>query len=859
MTDVGGKGLSLIQMSGWELPVPPGFVLPSQFFEEWFSTLKVSSEWKKFVKASAENLSQACASLKERAYQLSFSNEQTRLLVEALERFPQDSLFAVRSSSPEEDLEGSSFAGGYETILGVTKMRIEEAVKRAFASCLDYRVVVYKKEHGFDHHVPKIAVVVQQQIRSDVAGVGFSLNPLTNNFDEAVFNANWGLGESVVSGAATPDTFVADKLTLKVVSSSVGKKETSVWLKKDGGTEVRSDERRDQLCLSQAEVRELTRMIIRLEKQFEKPVDIEFAFSEGALYLLQARPITSYVPVIPELLTPPGARKRLYLDASISAQGLHKPLSVMGTSMLRRAMETMAPRIYGFDFTSNLDMTPAIVRSGRLYLVVSNVLPIAGKSKFVNLFANIDPLAAKTLAMLDETPYLPDRPLLKRNLWRLGLKMPPMFARIVACRVNPDKAHINCQDAIAQFKLDLRRIERRDLPFHDFVNACYRRLGNLLINAVIPTLGAGRLALERMKKLLKAQGVSDADLKRLEQAMPHNVTVEMGLDLYNMSQMLDRSMAIDQLEDALAKGSLPAEFLDAWRRFIDRYGHRGPGELDIANPRYRDKPRLLLEQILTLKMSSSPENNPLEKYEKKRLEREATYLAVKERLSELRLIDVFRFDAVYRTWSKLGGYRETPKYLVIFMMDQIRQRLIREGHALHRVGRLSSPERIFDLTLEDLEVGLFDQKMDLEALAAKNRVMPDRLRRVPQLPTIFDSRGLILKPPPAEVKEGEIAAIPISAGVARGPVKALHSPDEKPLNRGDVLVARATDPGWTPLFVNAAAVVLEVGGLLQHGALVAREYGLPCVAGVVNATSIWKDGTIIEVDGSSGIIREVAG
>lgn len=118
---------------------------------------------------------------------------------------------AVRSSSPEEDLEGASFAGGYETVLGVIKENIEEAVKTCFISCLDERVYLYKKEHGFNVNNPKIAVVVQKQIASDTSGVAFSINPLNNCYDEVVINANQGLGESVVSGIVTPDTYIVEK------------------------------------------------------------------------------------------------------------------------------------------------------------------------------------------------------------------------------------------------------------------------------------------------------------------------------------------------------------------------------------------------------------------------------------------------------------------------------------------------------------------------------------------------------------------------------------------------------------------------------------------------------------------------
>jgi pyruvate,water dikinase len=214
-------------------------------------------------------------------------------------------------------------------------------------------------------------------------------------------------------------------------------------------------------------------------------------------------------------------------------------------------------------------------------------------------------------------------------------------------------------------------------------------------------------------------------------------------------------------------------------------------------------------------------------------------------------------EGLYKVLVTLGGYREAHKYYLIFAIDLIRTRALKEADTLVASGRLRDRNQVFDLTLEQFAAALKDPNLPLMEMIATNREFLDLLARVPQLPTIFDSRGLILRAKPKIGGEGEFLGTPISAGTVRGRIKVLHSPEEKPFLKGEILVARATDPGWTPLFVNAAGVILETGGLLQHGALVAREYGLPCVAGIVNATELWPDGTLVEVDGSAGIIRLV--
>jgi pyruvate,water dikinase len=250
-------------------------------------------------------------------------------------------------------------------------------------------------------------------------------------------------------------------------------------------------------------------------------------------------------------------------------------------------------------------------------------------------------------------------------------------------------------------------------------------------------------------------------------------------------------------------------------------------------------------------------NGPAEKFEQHQKESLAAYESLHKEIETKSGKQARRFHSLYKVYEIFGGYRESHKYYLAFVTDLLRHRILEEGRGLHKAGRLQSVEQAFDLTLAELDMAISDTSVDLIEQAEENRRFIDRLARVPQLPSVIDSRGLVVRPPALPVGEGEVAGTPISPGVARGRIKVLHSADEKALLKGEVLVARATDPGWTPLFVNAAAVILEIGGVLQHGALVAREYGLPCVAGIENATELWKDGTLVEVDGFAGIVRTV--
>lgn len=854
LAEVGGKALSLLKGSKAGLPVPPGFILPVQFFSTWFDELKSSSEWKAFKTADTPDaLRRACDDLKSKAMQFVLSAEQQGALENALKDFSSTNLFAVRSSSPEEDLEGSSFAGGYETILGVTTATMVSAISKAFASCLDVRVVVYKREHGFSTDDPKIAIVIMQQIASEISGVGFSLNPVTNDYDEAVFNANWGLGETVVAGLVTPDEFIVDKISRVVKRREIGFKEFSIWLTPEGGTHERKAYRINEATLSSEQLGELTGLILKVEELYGRPIDIEWAYADGKLYLLQARPITTWIPLPPNMVTAPGQKRRLYIDMTICVQGIYQPLSVMGTSFFKKLAGNASTIVLGHDYTVDIDESIVRMDGGRIYANFSNILVVAGKEKFVTMFQNLDPLAAATVEQVDAEEYM-GNPSVKHMPLHLVSRVPELATHLIGAELMPDRAHRQVQQDIQNYRADAQAICSEQLTVEQMVDKLSGKVINLAFKKIAPLIIASRLSLQKLKSDVEAK--DESDLKKLELALPHNVTTEMGLALYAVSQYLPVGLTEDELEKRFADRSLPEEFYTAWEGFLHKYGHRGPIEIDIASPRYRDNPQFLIDLLFSLR-NTPDDQSPQAKFDWNQIERHRAFEKLCEEQHSKGWLYAKELQWLYRVVETLAGYRETPKFQVIVAVDLVRQRVLKEAALLLQAQRLERIEQVFDLTLQELDEGIADVSIDLIAKAKANRVFPDRLRMVHQLPSVIDSRGKILQPPRGPVREGYVVGTPISAGLVRGPVKSLHSPDEKPFEKGDILVARATDPGWTPLFVNAAAVVLEVGGVLQHGALVAREYGLPCVAGIVGATGLWADGTMVEVDGSAGTIRVV--
>lgn len=849
---VGGKAHSLIRMTQIGLPVPPGIVLTVDFFEPWMDELKLAPEWNAFMTAPPENLKDACESLKARAQSLQFTAFQKRELDSALAPFDKIPLFAVRSSSPEEDLEGTSFAGGYETILGVTRATMHDAIHKSFASSLDFRIVAYKLQQHFDVRNPRIAVVVQEQIDSTVAGVAFSINPLTNDYDEAVFNSNWGLGESVVSGAVTPDTIVVNKVNMQVKEKQLGSKKSKMVLKADGGTRVVELEDASEFSISDGHVLSLTRYIKTLEDVYQVPVDVEWALAGDREYILQARSVTSYVPLPQEMLTAPGAKRKLYLDVTLSVQAIEKPMSVMGTSMLKRVFGLFTNRVFGVNLAGDKGRSLVLPMAGRLYVVLSYYMQIIGRERAAKALANVDTIASRAIAELKDNSYV------SREQWvsTLPFKFAPGFLHILPgalhARMFPEKTHLELQKKIQEFKQDVRRIGKSNKSLQAFIVDVFERLAKLVVGHTMPGFIASRYALERLKTI--AKGVPPETIANLELAMPHNLTIEMGLDLYKLAKLLKDSN-VDGGEIDLQDRRLSRQFINEWERFLDLYGHRGPKELDVASPRYREQPDILLDQIRTLNRSTDEQNNPVARYEKNRALRNQAYLEVCQYLEKLDARRLRRFKSLYLVWENLGGYRENHKYCLIFAIDIIRTRMLELADQLVKKGRLENRDQIFNLTWENMARDIKKGKANLVEIGKNNRKFSDKLAKVPSLPSLIDSRGRILRPSPPEHVEGAIVGTPISNGTARGRIKVLHHPDEKPLEYGEILVAKATDPGWTPLFVNASAVILEVGGLLQHGALVAREYGLPCVGGIPDVTQKFHDGELVEVDGSSGMVR----
>ena len=871
IAEVGGKALSLMETSA-NFPVPPGLVLTVAFFEPWREVVFETPAWIEFSKAAADAESGTGDVTKERcdavravctAENLSLTPSQEEQLEAAtnepvLGSYRADvGIFAVRSSSPEEDLSGPSFAGAYDTTLGVTSAGLHRALVSCFSSMFDHVVVQYKARNGAAVDDPHIAVIVQRQIASDMSGVGFSINPSNNCYDEIVISANFGLGESVVGGTITPDTYVIDRSDgdsdTKIASVQVGEKSSAIWLGKDGGTFEKANEDPTKRVLSDTLILEITHLIMRVEEHRgidSGPVDIEWAYRQGVLYLLQARPVTAYVPLFPEMVTDRGKEKRLYLDVMVMTQGFSDPLSVLGLDIWRRIVARLKPHM-------STDGITGLVWSlhGRQYMNLSNQMKLTGGRAMIDKdLRTYDKSIDRALDSVDlGGDYVPSKVpegakgILRKQLAQLWASLPKMIHGLYSGK-NSMTEYIRVTEQM------MKRCHDDECSvgegFRDALESFIAEFKESMLEMggiVAPMISRARLG-------WMFSGIKEADdlLISLCMDLNGNPTSEMGHAMVRLAAFpeIQETCTSEEFLYKLNKESLSDEFMKAYKEFLNNFGCRGMKEIDVAIPRTYENPGVLFKTLRQINVADNQINNVAER-------RKAAY----EKLLVLSKVikKEKQFEHHAHIIQSLLGYREHPKYMKFAIVDRMRRHALNIGEAFMNRGRLESVDQIFALNVDQIAEAQANVNLELLPLISANMAPYRRVEQVKNWPMIIDSRGKILRGTRKDAKDedGTLLGDPISPGSVIGRAKVMNGPYEKPLLSGEILVARFTEPCWTPLFINAAGVIMEVGGPMQHGAIIAREYGIPCVSGLVDATKLIHDGDMVEVDGSAGTIKFV--
>jgi pyruvate,water dikinase len=726
---------------------------------------------------------------------------------------------AVRSSATVEDSPAASFAGQHDSFLNIVgPAAVLEHVRRCWGSLFTERAVAYRTRNDVDSRKVRMAVVVQRMVPAESAGVLFTADPVTGNRKVTSVEAVTGLGEALVSGHVNADVF---KL-------------------RDGGI-VEKQERQGRQTLSDAQLVRLEQIGRRIEAHFGRPQDIEWCLADGDFHFVQTRPITTLYPI------PVRSDTENHVYLSVGHQQMmtdaHKPLGI-----------------------SIRELTGAAVfheAGGRQFVDVTRGLSSpTGRAALLGMFGAGDPLTREALeTLIERGDFIP--PLSDAG------PPPPAPGGGPPAPIETDPAIP--KGLIAQSEASVEALKRgirgkTGSELLDLIRDDFQELKRILTNrqghAVFTSaMDASTWLNDHVQEWLGEKSAADT----LTLSVPNNVTSEMGLALLDVADVVRESPEVvaylektgdEQFLDVLPSITGGREARAAIVEWLDKYGMRGVGEIDITRPRWSERPILLIPLILGNVRNFAPGeakrrfDHGLELARNK----EAELLTRLRGLpgGEAKAAETKRMIDRVRTFI---GYREYPKYGMISRYFVYKQALMEEAGRLTKAGVIREKEDIFYLTFPELEEAVRSKRVDEDLIRRRKELFKSYRALTP--PRVLTSEGEALsgKYRRGDLPAGALAGLPVSAGTVAGRARVIVDVSTADLEPGDIHVTANTEPGWTAAFTGITGLVTEVGGLMTHGAVIAREYGLPAVVGVENATRLIRDGQRIRVNGTDGYVE----
>ncbi len=740
----------------------------------------------------------------------------------------------------------ASFAGQQDTYLNVVgPAAILQDVSRCWASLFTERAVTYRLRNGFDHRKVHMAVVVQRMVFPQAAGILFTADPVTGNRKVASVEASFGLGEAVVSGLVNADVYkVRDG---EVVAKAVATKRLAIHASPEGGTQEQAIEpdRQEQPALTDAQVVRLAQLGRRIEAHFGRPQDIEWCLVDDDFQIVQSRPITTVFPI----------------PAAGDGEN-HVYVSVGHQQMMTDPMKPL-----GLSFWQMTTPRPMAEAGGRLFVDVTGILASpASRAGFLDLAGKSDPLIRDALqTVLDRGDFIPSLPDEGPGWAPPGGASAPIETdpAIVAELIGHNQA------SVATLKRDIGT--KSGSALLDFILADIPELKRILFDprshqVFMSAMDATLWLNEQLQAWLGEKNVADT----LTQSVPNNVTSEMGLALLDVADVIrphpevvaflqhveDEGLEDEGFLDELPKLAGGREARDAIRAFLDKYGMRCVGEIDITRPRWSERPTTLVPVILGNIKNFEPGASE-QRFEQGRQDASTKEQEVLERLKALpdgdrKAEEAKRMIDRVRTFI---GYREYPKYGMVSRYFVYKQALLEEAERLVQARVLREKEDIFYLTFQELHDVVRANQVDYQLIRQRKDAFRSYQALTPPRVLTSDGEGIAGDYRRDDVPAGALVGLPVSAGTIEGRARVVHDMAEADLEAGDILVTAYTDPSWSPLFVTIKGLVTEVGGLMTHGAVIAREYGLPAVVGVEQATRLIRDGQRIRVHGTDGYIE----
>ncbi len=850
---VGGKGANLAWMAQAGLPVPPGFCITTAAFRRFVgpSIEPLYTALDALDPGDVEGTRITAGRVRDTLREQPIPPEVAVAVVVAWRALSgPEHAWAVRSSATAEDLPGASFAGQQDTYLNVRgEGSLLDAVRNCWVSLFTDRAVLYRARNGFGHRAVALSVIVQRMIEPDASGILFTADPVSGSRAMASIEAGFGLGEALVGGLIDADRYEADKATGGLRETHVGDKAFAIRSQPEGGTvqEPLPPSRRRARVLSDAQVAELCEIGRRVESAAGTPQDIEWCYERGTLYVVQARPITTLFP-LPEP-TP--------LD------GIHVYVSFGHIQMMPEAMAPLAldtwVQLLPFgraSLTGRAADRPARPRAlglagGRLYIDVTAPLRIPPLRKLMlGLFNTVYPQIPEML-MSQLSRIGPDRRASLGGALRVLRLLAPLPPRLIAALTVISPASFRRRADFA-----MTRILDGLGPF-DSPESVRDRLALLFpaVPAIVSPILAGIIA----QKLLPRLGAEPSALQPVLRALPFNVTTEMDLTLTDLADQVRThpALAATLRHDGLAAAEERPEavpFLRGFRRFIERYGMRGAGEIDLSRPRWRDDPGMLLAVVLG-SISGGEAGDHRRRHAAMAAAADATIERLVSESPWRRRWIVRRLLRVMRAGL---GLREHPKYMLVQVLDRARRVAQAAGRDLADAGALDRADDVWFLTWDELVMAMATKGRSAPREIVESRRAAFALDRKRQPPLVLASDGEIPSVSVrGDVPAGAIGGTGASAGVVEGRARVVLDPATEVLHAGEILIAPFTDPGWTPLFTHAAGLVTEIGGLMTHGSVIARELGIPAVVGAAGATTRLHSGDRVRVNGDQGFVEVI--
>lgn len=864
---VGGKGANLGEMAHAGFPVPPGFCLTTVAFKKFIAACSDSDMLYALLDTvttdNVETVRNVGLRVRQVLLEVPMPGDVTDAVRHSWQEIGVDHAYAVRSSATAEDLPDASFAGQQDTYLNISgEAAMLDAIQRCWVSLFTDRSILYRTQNGFSHREVQLSVVVQQMVMSEKSGILFTADPLTGHRHIVTIDASFGLGEALVSGLVSPDAYRVDKRTRNILDRQISDKQIAIFPKNNGGTRqvTLSEEQRKQTVLTDAQILALAELGCKIESHYGVPQDIEWSIADGQIYLLQTRPITSLYPI--DGLRSPDDSLHIFFSMG-HQQSMMRALAPLSISTIQVLMP--------IGHTENI-FTNAFIRSsgGRMFADITLPLrhPVLRRA-MLGLLSQLDALAPEAARQVLQHPKFqhPHGLRLSLSMFKGGL----MIARRVwsALWIRDLTGFVDQTNALMdEYIAEVTRSLQALPPGTEQLQAVVDTMPDFFpffLNWV-PETGAG-LAATRILTRLAERWLTPDELEVLTLGIPGNVVNEMNLAIADLADLARRSpQLVDSFEHlgdyahlwltqaANLDGSAP--FMAAWQEFLSDYGTRCPSEIDISMPRWYEDPLPVLRVISELLQQE--EGHHRAHHQALVRDRQSTMqkllnLAGRGPFGWLR---TRIFKRLYHAMTEVGGMREHHKFMVVRLLAVIKEILKSNAAQLTTAKKLGQSNDIWFLTWRELFSIWDDDNADWDLIIAQRRASLERYQKLTP-PLIVTSDGEI----PAvqyqndDAPEGALLGTPVSPGVVEGVVHVIRDPQRETLTSDEILVTEFTDPGWTPLFINASGLILEVGGALTHGAVIAREYGIPAIVGVRDAMTKLQTGQRVRVDGNRGIIE----